>query len=84
MTGLERCETPLLLTVPCDTPLFPLDLIERHRGVKLVVEDLPLEDPKTYELFSRGLTSGVFQFESPGMRQFRSFQELYGSRRPVS
>jgi molybdenum cofactor guanylyltransferase len=29
ITGLERCETPLLLTVPCDTPLFPLDLAER-------------------------------------------------------
>jgi molybdopterin-guanine dinucleotide biosynthesis protein A len=28
-TGLERCETPLLLTVPCDSPLFPLDLVER-------------------------------------------------------
>jgi molybdopterin-guanine dinucleotide biosynthesis protein A len=29
VTGLERCQTPLLLTVPCDTPLFPLDLVER-------------------------------------------------------
>ena len=29
LTGLERCESPLLLTVPCDTPLFPLDLLER-------------------------------------------------------
>ncbi|MEK7346507.1 MAG: molybdenum cofactor guanylyltransferase MobA [Pseudomonadota bacterium] len=29
LTGLERCETPLLLTVPCDTPLFPLDLVQR-------------------------------------------------------
>lgn len=29
LTGLERCETPWLATVPCDTPLFPLDLIER-------------------------------------------------------
>lgn len=29
LTGLERCETPLLLTVPCDSPLFPLDLAER-------------------------------------------------------
>jgi len=28
-TGLERCETPLMLTVPCDTPLLPLDLVER-------------------------------------------------------
>lgn len=29
LTGLERCETPWLLTVPCDTPLFPLDLAKR-------------------------------------------------------
>ena len=29
MTGLERCETPYLLTTPCDTPLFPLDLAQR-------------------------------------------------------
>jgi molybdenum cofactor guanylyltransferase len=29
LTGLERCETPYLLTVPCDTPLFPLDLAQR-------------------------------------------------------
>lgn len=29
MTGLERCETPYLLTAPCDSPLFPLDLAQR-------------------------------------------------------
>ena len=29
MTGLERCETPYLLTVPCDTPRFPMDLSVR-------------------------------------------------------
>jgi molybdopterin-guanine dinucleotide biosynthesis protein A len=29
LTGLERCETPYLLTVPCDTPLFPEDLVTR-------------------------------------------------------
>lgn len=29
LTGLERCQTPWLLTVPCDTPLFPLDLAQR-------------------------------------------------------
>ena len=32
LTGLERCETPYLMTIPCDTPLFPLDLIERMAG----------------------------------------------------
>jgi molybdopterin-guanine dinucleotide biosynthesis protein A len=29
LAGLENCETPWLATVPCDTPLFPLDLVER-------------------------------------------------------
>lgn len=29
LTGLERCETPWLLTVPCDSPRFPLDLALR-------------------------------------------------------
>ncbi len=29
LTGLERCESPFLVTVPCDTPLFPLDLVSR-------------------------------------------------------
>jgi len=29
LTGLQRCQTPFLLTVPCDTPQFPLDLASR-------------------------------------------------------
>ena len=29
LAGLEHCETPYLVTVPCDTPNFPLDLVER-------------------------------------------------------
>jgi molybdopterin-guanine dinucleotide biosynthesis protein A len=29
LTALERCETPWLVTVPCDTPLFPQDLVAR-------------------------------------------------------
>src|SRR5258706_8084271 len=46
-----------------------LQLIERHRGVKLKIEELPLDDKKTYEgIFHKGYTSGVFQFESAGMR----------------
>ncbi len=45
-----------------------LRLIETHCGEQLALEDLPLDDPKTFEIFCRGLTSGVFQFESAGMR----------------
>ncbi len=46
-----------------------LKLIEKYRGVKLRVEELPLDDPKTYQsIFAKAYTSGVFQFESAGMR----------------
>jgi DNA polymerase-3 subunit alpha len=45
-----------------------LKLIEKRHGVKLIPEDLPLHDEKTYEIFCKGYTSGVFQFESSGMR----------------
>src|SRR5579883_420980 len=45
-----------------------LRLIERRHGVKIVLEDLPLDDKPTYDVFCKGFTPGVFQFESPGMR----------------
>lgn len=32
LTGLERCETPYMVTVPCDSPRFPLDLVARLAG----------------------------------------------------
>jgi len=40
MTGLSHCETPYLVTVPCDTPLFPLDLVER---LAMALEDQDAE-----------------------------------------
>ncbi len=40
----------------------------RSRGIELNLEEIPLDDAETYALFSRGQTSGVFQFESAGMR----------------
>ena len=53
------------LTVIEDT----LKCIEQNRGEKLDLADIPLDDPATFALFSRGATSGVFQFESHGMRE---------------
>jgi len=53
------------LTILTDT----LKLIEQTRGTPLTLEHLPLEDSETYaKVFHKGLTSGVFQFESHGMR----------------
>ncbi|MBS1877278.1 MAG: DNA polymerase III subunit alpha [Acidobacteria bacterium] len=45
-----------------------LMLIKKRTGAMLDPEEFPLDDPKTYEIFSKGHTSGVFQFESSGMR----------------
>ena len=46
-----------------------LKLIEQHRGEKIDIEAIPLNDRVTYEkVFHQALTSGVFQFESGGMR----------------
>jgi molybdopterin-guanine dinucleotide biosynthesis protein A len=38
LVGLERCETPYLVSVPCDTPAFPEDLVERLAAA-LVAQD---------------------------------------------
>jgi len=45
---------------------------QRHlkkRGIDFDIEQLPKDDRKTYELFGRGDTVGVFQFESSGMQE---------------
>ena len=48
LAGLERCETPLLLTVPCDTPSFPDDLAQRL-GTALEAEGAALAYAVTTE-----------------------------------
>ncbi|AWW31463.1 DNA polymerase III subunit alpha [Echinicola strongylocentroti] len=42
---------------------------ERH-GVELDPENFPIDDTETYELFQRGETVGIFQYESPGMQKY--------------
>jgi DNA polymerase-3 subunit alpha len=42
--------------------------IKRTTGTDLDIDHVPLDDEKTYQLFGEGLTYGVFQFESSGMR----------------
>lgn len=45
-------------------------IVEQNRGVKVDLNNLPLEDPKVYELLSRGETMGVFQMEGEGMTKY--------------
>ncbi|MCU0378993.1 MAG: DNA polymerase III subunit alpha [Bacteroidales bacterium] len=44
--------------------------IKKSRGITVDLETLPLGDNRTYELFSNGETTGVFQFESVGMKRY--------------
>ena len=44
-------------------------IVKARHGVQLDPENFPLDDEKTYELFQRGETIGIFQYESPGMQK---------------
>ena len=44
-------------------------IIKAIHNIDLVPDDFPLDDQKTYELFQKGETIGVFQYESPGMQK---------------
>ncbi|MEA1972279.1 MAG: DNA polymerase III subunit alpha, partial [Candidatus Cloacimonadota bacterium] len=43
-------------------------LVKDSQGIDLDIDNVDLFDKKSYELFSKGLTDGIFQFESPGMK----------------
>ncbi len=45
-----------------------IKLIKETIGEVVDLEQLPMDDCKTYEIFSKGLTNGIFQFESSGMK----------------
>ena len=45
-----------------------IDIIERSRGERIDMEAIPIDDARTYEMLAEGDSTGVFQFESDGMR----------------
>ncbi len=47
-----------------------LENIRRRHGISIDIDNIPLDDPKTYELYSQGKTIGTFQFESAGMQKY--------------
>lgn len=57
-------------------------MIKKNHGVQLNMDHLPLEDQKTFDLICAGNTSGVFQFESEGIKEVirriepRTFEDL--------
>ena len=53
------------LTIIRDT----LSLIKKNHNVEIDIDEIPLDDEKSYQLFAKGQTTGIFQFESPPMRE---------------
>ncbi len=47
-----------------------LKMIEKNYSVKINLDELTFDDPKVYELFANGDTTGIFQFESTGMKSW--------------
>ena len=47
-----------------------LALIKKRHGEMIDIEKIPIDDPKVFDLYSRGDTKSIFQFESPGMKEW--------------
>lgn len=47
-----------------------VEIIRQSKGIELDINNIPIDDKATYELFARGDTIGVFQFESDGMQSW--------------
>ena len=80
LTALERCETPWLVTVPCDTPLFPGDLVERlaraadEQGAEIAMaaareEDGQVRTQPVFCLLRLDLLESLVQFTQGGGRK---------------
>ena len=80
LTGLEQCETAYLVTVPCDTPLFPPDLVARlaealeREGADIAMaaareEDGQLRTQPVFCLLARELMDSLVRFTQGGGRK---------------
>ena len=43
--------------------------VKESKGIEIDIDTIPIDDAKTFELYSNGETTGLFQFESPGMKK---------------
>jgi len=54
------------LTIIRDT----LKLVKKNYGIEIDIDKIPFDDKKVFQLFTKGQTTGIFQFESPPMREY--------------
>ena len=88
LTGLEHCETPYMVTVPCDSPLFPADLVARLAQA-LVAEEAEIAMAATIEpdgsrqvhpvfcLMQTGAIESLLRFTQSGQRKIDKWTALH-------
>jgi len=79
LTGLERCETAYLVTVPCDTPHFPVDLVARladalvagdaEIAMASAVEEGALRTQPVFCLLKADLLGSLLSYMQSGQRK---------------
>ncbi len=77
--GLEHCETPYLVTVPCDTPNFPINLVDRlaqalvaedaELAIAATLEDGVLQPQPVFCLMAATLLESLVRFTQSGQRK---------------
>ena len=88
LAGLEHCTTPYLVTVPCDTPNFPTDLVARLVA-GLITQDAQIAVAATrssdgrvqvqpvFCLMASGLQAGLLEFIASGQRKVERWAALH-------
>ena len=87
LTGLEHCETPYLVTVPCDSPLFPLDLVARLAqaleaseadvAMAATLADGVMQVQPVFCLMKTGLIESLVRFTQSGQRKIDKWTALH-------
>lgn len=87
LAGLEHCETPYMVTVPCDSPRFPLDLVERladalesqHAEIAMAAtrQGDALQVQPVFCLMKTGLIESLVRFTQSGQRKIDRWTALH-------
>jgi molybdenum cofactor guanylyltransferase len=90
LAGLERCETPYLVVVPCDSPLFPQDLVERlaeafaEKATEIAVaatrEGDTLQPQPVFCMLRADLMESLVRFVQSGQRKIDRWTALHATR----
>jgi molybdenum cofactor guanylyltransferase len=87
LTGLEHCETPYLVTVPCDSPLFPTDFVRRlaealeaadaEIAMAATLEEGRLQVQPVFCLMKSELLESLVKFTQGGQRKIDKWTALH-------